>query len=74
MKEYLNRIKERGLSGIALGIAVFLFPGGFSELFAIVMERFNLSYDGTRLAFYLSSGFFFLVYILLLVRKNKRDV
>jgi hypothetical protein len=73
MKKFRNRLMERGLSGLMLGTAVFLCPAGYSELFGLVMEKFNLSYDGTRLVFYLFSGLFFLFYILVEFRKRKKD-
>lgn len=70
----MNRLMERGLSGLVLGLAVFLCPAGYSELFGLVMETFNLSYDGTRLVFYLSSGLFFLFYIILLFKDKRKDL
>lgn len=72
MKKYWNRLMEKGVSGLVLGVAVFLCPAGYSELFGMVMNWFNLSYDGTRLVFYLLSGLLFLVYIYLLIRNKKR--
>ena len=68
----MNRLMERGLTGLVLGLAVFLCPAGYSELFGLIMTKFNLSYDGTRLVFYLSSGLLFLLYIVLLLKDKKR--
>jgi hypothetical protein len=73
MKKYLNRLVEKGASGIVLAIAVFLCPAGYSELFGMVMKGFHLSYDGTRLVFYLLSGLFFLFYILLLLKDKGKN-
>jgi hypothetical protein len=79
MKRFLKIKRENSLERLTFTIALFLCPAGYSELFGFVMNKFSLSYNGTRYVFYLLFGLFFLFYTMLVIKRKikenkKRDI
>ena len=60
------------LSTITLFLASFFLPFGYDVLFLMIMELTN-SFWITDGIFYLTSGFFFILYILLQKSINKQN-